>query len=351
MGSPVVVGPDGAVYGWTTQGRLMALTAGGKQRWSVLAREDFGGPPALGADGLLRGSGNVTVTASTRSVFRPIVALFAVSPQGKRAWTIRSLPWATVPNSVPFSKFTSPIVTAANLFYVPFVGPSYTSTQNNGVEIVSAGGVPIRRLLAGFGGPIAVALDGTVYQLGYNDDGQSALLASRPDGKVLWRQALTYEQSGSVVVGRHGTVYVSDGAGAGPHDTAEVAAYTPAGRLLWRRETNTGVATLAERLDGSVLIADARGLAAFSSSGAPLWRTPLEPSPVSASAPSLAVDSAGDAYIGSADGEVRAVSSRGALLWTLRAGDASRWAVPSVTLGPNGILTVVGTDGVLRVFH
>ncbi|HVC79949.1 MAG TPA: hypothetical protein VNL35_05525, partial [Chloroflexota bacterium] len=125
MVSPVIVGPDGTVYGWTAHS-LTALAAGGKQRWSVPAREDFGGPPALGSDGLLCGSGDLTGTSGTRSVFRPIVALFAVSPQGKQVWAIRSLPWATVPESVPFSKGVSPIVTAANLLYVPFVGPSYT---------------------------------------------------------------------------------------------------------------------------------------------------------------------------------------------------------------------------------
>jgi outer membrane protein assembly factor BamB len=351
MVSPVVIGLDGAVYGWTTHG-LTALTATGKQRWTVAGQEFFGGPPALGSDGLVRASGQLDVTSGTKWEAQPAIALFAVSPRGKRLWTIRSLPWATVPNSVPFSKLASPIVTEANQFYVPFVGPSYSSAQNNGVEIVGAGGVPIRRLLAGFGGPIAVAPNGTVYQLGYNYAGQSALLAGRPGGNVLWRRPVMYEQTESVMVGRHGTVYVSDGAGWGPHDAAEVSAYTPDGHRLWRRETNAGVATLAERQDGTILVADAHGLAAISASGAPLWRTPLGRSSSNAGAPSLAVDSAGTAYVGSADGEVRAVSPSGAVLWTVRAGGPSRpWEVSSVTLGPNGILTVVGTDGVLRVFR
>jgi putative pyrroloquinoline-quinone binding quinoprotein len=348
--APALIGPDSSVYGWGAGG-LTALTATGKRRWTVAAQESYGGPPALGADGLLRVSGQLASASGQAS--EPRVALFAVASKGRRVWTIRSLPWATVPQSVPFSKGMAPIVTAANLFYVPMVGPAYTSGQNNGVEVVSPSGVALRRLLAGFGGPIALSPTGIVYHLGYNYSGQTELLASRPDGVLLWHRTVPYDQEGTVLVGGQGAVYVSDGTGWGPSDLGEVAAYTPAGHLLWHLDTRGGVAALTERGDEIVLVADRSGLAAVSPSGTRLWRVPLGGSPANAgAAPSLALDAAGHAYVGSSDGQVRAVTPGGTLLWALRAGGPSRYgASPTVALGPHGVLVVTGTDNILRVYH
>jgi hypothetical protein len=345
---PAVIGPDGSAYGWGAKG-LTALSATGRPRWTVAAEESLGGPPALGADGLLRVSGQLPTTSGPAN--EPRLALFAISPRGQVVWAIRSLPWATVLQSVPFSKGVAPLVSAAGLFYVPVVGPAYTARQNNGVELVSPRGAAQRRLLAGFGGPIAVSPTGIVYQLGYDYAGHNALLASRADGVVLWRRAVAYDQEGSVLVGRQGVLYTSDGSGWGPGDRGEVAAYTPAGRLLWQRATS-GAASLAERADGVLLVADRSGLAALGPGGAERWRVPLGPSPANAAgAPSLAVDAAGRAYAGTAGGQVRAVSAGGTLLWTLGAGGRSPYgALPSVALGPRGTLVVAGTDGVLRLY-
>ncbi|HZS91748.1 MAG TPA: PQQ-binding-like beta-propeller repeat protein [Chloroflexota bacterium] len=351
LSGPALIGPDGSVYGWSHKG-LLALSATGRLRWIVPAEESFGGPPALGPDGLLRVSGQLPGAPARNLAREPRISLFAVASQGRRVWTIRSLPWATVPRSVPFSKGVAPIVTAANVLYVPFVGPAYQRWENTGVEIVSPRGTPLRRLLAGFGGAIAVAPGGTVYQLGYDYQGHNEILATRTDGALLWHRGVSYGQSGSVVVGLHGTVYVSDAGGWGPGDVGEVAAFTPAGRRLWQLATRGGPAALAERADGTILAADGNGLTALSPRGRRLWHVSLGRPPANAASPSLAVDAAGRAYVGSSDGRVRAVASGGTLRWTLDAGGPSRAGfTPSLALGPTSTLAVTGTDNVLRLYH
>jgi outer membrane protein assembly factor BamB len=353
MRAPVVLGPDDTLYGWSTTG-LIALNASGKRRWLLPVHEGFGGPPALDAEGTLRVSADVgSFFSGTGRAVDPHTAWLAVSPQGRRLWTIGALPWATVPQSVPFSKGVAPLVTAAGLFYVPLVGPAHTPRDTNrGVEVVSPRGVPLRRLFADDSGPIAVAPNGTVYLLGSDYAGQTALRAGRSDGRLLWQRDVGAEQSGSVVVGRDGTVYVSDGAGWNAHDAAEIAAYTPGGRLLWRRARSGGVAALAERGDGTLLTGDAQGLTAISAGGERLWHFALGHAPTTpGEAPSLAVDAAGNTYVGSADGRVRAVTPAGRLRWTVRAGGPTRLgSVPAVALGASGVLAVVGTDGILRVY-
>jgi outer membrane protein assembly factor BamB len=346
MYGPAIVGPDGGVYDWGNGG-LIALSATGHRRWTARMGEGMGGPPALGADGVVRVSAEIGTNFGD-----PHNAFVAVSPQGKRLWTVTSLPWASVPHSVPFSKGTAPIVTSDNVLYMPLVGPAYTHLENNGVEVVGARGKPLRRLLAGYGGPIAVAPNGAVYQIGYNYAGQSFLLASRPDGVLLWSRDLPYQQNGNVLVAGNGHVYVSDGRGWGSGDQGDVAAYTPAGKLLWHRATS-GVAALAERADGSILVAERGGLTAVGNRGARLWRAPLgRISDKDQAGYSLAVDAAGHAFIGGADGKVRAFTAGGKPIWTLSAGGPGLYGRGStVALGPNGVLVVVGTDNLLRYYQ
>ena len=349
---PPLVGPDGSVYSWG-RGGLIALTAAGQHRWTVPAEEFFGGPPALGSDGLVRVSGELPGPSGTFPPHNvPHIAIFALSATGRRLWTIRSLPWASVPQSVPFSKGEAPLVTAANVLYVPFVGPVYRPGANNGVEVIAPTGVPLRRLLAGWSGPLAVARDGTVYEIGGDSQGHTAVLASRTDGVLWWRRPVAYNQWGNVLVGRHGTVYVSAGMGLGQTDAGEITAYSVSGFLRWRLRT-AGVAALAERADGTVLAADGSGVSALSSRARRLWHRALGRPPTTPySSRSIAVDALGRAYVGSADGLVRAIAPDGAVLWTLRAGGPTNLgATPSVALGPQGTLVVAGTDGHLRVYR
>lgn len=357
LAGPPLIGPDGSVYSWGTGG-LSALTALGQRRWTVTAQEYFGGPAALGPDGMVRVSGELPMTSGTPTpgtypYTGPHMAIFALLSQGQRPWTIRTLPWATVPQSVPFSKGQAPLVTSANLLYVPFVGPVYGPGQNNGVEVISPGGTPLRRLLPGWSGTIALGRDGTVYEVGSDSQGHAAVLASRADGALRWSHPATYAGWGDVLIGRAGAVYVSDGAGLGRSDSGDVAAYTPRGRLLWHRQIRGGTAALAERSDGIILVATGAGLTALSPHGTRLWERALGAPPTTVKMPpSLAVDAAGRAYVGSGDGLIRAIAPTGTLLWTLRAGSpAQRGDVPSLALGPAGVLAVTATDGVLRLYR
>jgi outer membrane protein assembly factor BamB len=211
--------------------------------------------------------------------------------------------------------------------------------------------VPLQRQLAGWVGPIAVARDGTVYEIGGNQ-AYTAVLASRADGMLLWRRPVTYAEPGSVLIGLQGTVYASDATWFGPDDAGEVVACSASGRLLWRQRT-AGLAALTERADGSVLAADGSGVSALSPRGTRLWRRALGHVPAAVYAPpSLVVDASGRAYAGTADGLVHALAPNGTILWTLHAGGPTRGgASPSLALGPAGALLVVGTDGVLRLYR
>jgi hypothetical protein len=95
------------------------------------------------------------------------------------------------------SKGEAPLVTAANVLYVPFVSPVYRPGANNGVEVIAPTGVPLRRLLAGWSGPLTVARDGTVYEIGGDSQGHAAVLASRTDGVLWWRRPVAYNQWGT----------------------------------------------------------------------------------------------------------------------------------------------------------
>jgi outer membrane protein assembly factor BamB len=356
FGAPLI-GPDGAVYVWASGG-LVALTAAGQRLWTAPLQEFLGGPPALGADGIVRVSGEISgLTGAAMSSQNPHMAIVGLSPGGRPRWMIRALGWATVPQSVPFSKGEAPLVAPSGLLYMPFVGPVYRPSENTGVEMIASSGKPLRRLLSGWAGTIALGRDGSVYlmgaDMGRHNEGDAGLAATRPDGSVRWVRAVAGPMSGEVIVGRDGTIYASDGSGLGPGDSGEILAYTPAGRLLWRLGTRGGIAALAQRADGVVVAATATDLSALSPRGARLWRYALghASAPVN-TPPSLAVDAVGRAYVGSGDGAVQAFSPAGVLLWSLHTTDAAhRSGIPLLALGPAGRLAVTGADGVLRLYQ
>jgi len=301
-----------------------------------------GGPPALTPNGLVLVNGR---DASGQ-------AIAAVTAAGRRSWTVHALPWTTGIRSVPNSKDLAPLVTATGLLYMPFVGPDLNGRgDNQGMEVVSSTGTPLRVLQPGVPANVAVARDGTVYELGGRGT-HDALMALTPTGARRWTQPLGFAYGPGLLVGQGGTIYVADGTGVGPGQAAEVAAYTPEGRRRWRLHTADGAATLAERADGAVLVATATSLSAVSPQGKRMWRRTLGRLTRAAAAaptlPSLAVDVAGRVYVGSSDGMVRAIGSDGALLWTVRVGGPGP---SSLALGADGRLVVAGTDGHLRVYR
>lgn len=350
---PPLISRDGSVYGWGKAG-LIALTAAGQRRWTIPAQEFLGGPAALGPDGALRVNGELpAASGKLPAASEPHMSIFALSARGQRLWAIRALAWATVPQSVPFSKGEAPLVTAANLLYVPLVGPVYRPGENNGVEVVSAAGAPLRRLLPGWSGTIAVGHDGSLYEVGGDSQGHNALLAARADGAPQWSHPAAYDWWGDVLIGQQGTVYASDGTGLGRGDIGEVMAYTPAGRLRWRVQFHGGVAALAERDDGIILVATGTVLTALNAHGTRLWRLALgSPLRNIETPPALAVDAVGHLYVGTGDGDVRIVAPNGTLLGRFSTGGPSRdGSVPALALGPAGDLAVTGTDGVLRLYR
>ncbi len=332
-GEPLV-GATGDIYAWCGKG-LTALTMMGRRQWRVALSAGEGGPLALAPDGLVLANANDGMT-DYRHQF--IIALAAAT--GQQRWIVHSLPWAAALGAdVPNSKGAAPLVTAANLLYVPFVGPS----PYHGVEVFGPAGQSLRHLAPPAVQPallaVAAAPDGTLY-----DSLGSELVAYAPDGTVRWQRPI---YATVVLVGARGTVYTAEG-------TNGVGAYAPDGRLLWRRATGDEVLSLAERADGTVLALGRTGLGAVSPAGRQLWRRPMGrlsrtpyPQP-----PTIAVDAAGRAYVGSDDGAIRAIAPDGALLWTLPAGGPTTLdGTPSISLGPAGTLVVAGTDGRLRVYQ
>src|SRR5438552_3031024 len=180
-----------------------------------------------------------------------IVALAAAT--GQQRWKVDTLPWAPQLNNVPNSKGRAPLVTAASVLYVPFVGPGH---PNQGVEVFAPTGRPLQRLLPHVPpDAMVVAPDGICYELGGD-----TLTALAPAGAVRWQRT---SYADTLLIGQHGTVYAAGG--------DRLVAYSPGGRLLWSREMADQIDTLGERADGTVLAAGSAGLSAVSPTNHLLW--------------------------------------------------------------------------------
>lgn len=352
LGGSVVIGADGSIYGWG-RGGLRALDAQGHSRWVAPIINLEGGPPALAPHGLLLVNGlTLSGAGASRRAGMAVLALNTVT--GARRWAVHALPWAAAINgtfyvqdrplvmgrSVPLSKGVAPLVTPDGTLYMPFVGPG---SPNAGVEVITPRGQPLRRLAPNAEpSSIAWAPDGTLYEVGLR-----GLIALAPGGAQRWPRSpdVPLDNLGALLVGANGTIYAGDG--------TAVVAYAPSGRRLWQHETGATVAALAERADGVVLVVNTAELLALSHQGTALWQRALSrPAATPMVAASIAVDAAGRAYVGSADGLVRAIAPDGTLLWTLRAGKPTPVGdSPLIALGPQGMLVVAGTDGQLRVYR
>jgi outer membrane protein assembly factor BamB len=158
---------------------------------------------------------------------------------------------------------------------------------------------------------------------------------------VIW-----YHEVGSTaapLVGRHGTIYLGYG--------TRLVAFTPSGKLEWRRKEPDGALGLAERADGTILVVGRSTLTAARSNGSRIWSVRVGRSRGQFQIPSLIVDAVGTSYVGNADGRLRIISKSGKVLTSLAVnGRTHNGVVPDALLGPDGELVVNGADGVLRVY-
>ena len=295
-----------------------------------------GGPPVLAPDGTLYANGFTSRTISLNSA-----AILGISPRGHLTETVKP---------AAFAKGAAPAETSSGELYVPYVGP----TEAHAGLVAQANGKR-RFLQPGFAFySFAIGPKGSIYAVGRYSSHEDHLSVERlgPGGTVKWRHPIKYDGD-SVMVGRHGMVYVASGSAAGQSFPAstQISAYSTHGRLQWRRGTENGTVVLAQRADDAILAAGQTYLTAHSPvDGALLWKTRLGRSTLDA-VPSVAVDAAGTAFVGSGDGIVRIVSADGKLLGKIAAGKPSPTGTPEVAISADGRLVVVGTDDTLRVYN
>lgn len=316
------IDPDGNLYGsisdgTATQLQEAAFSPTGGVLWSHPARVE-GQIVGLGPTGIVFQIDNMRASG--------------YSAQGKRLWKTRTL---------GLLKGESPLVTDTNQLVAPIVGPEDDSARI-GVNIVSGAG-NVLQLLPGEWRSPALAPSGTIYLF---TQSSTVLQALSPTGALLWQRDVggTPDALLDPLVGQDGTVYVGNG--------THLVAVGADGQIRWSAEKPDEVLALAERADGSILSAGTDSLDAFSPDGTRLWSVPIGTSSdqLPAYRPSLIVDDAGTAYVGSGDGIVRVVSADGKLVGqTLGSGQHFDFA-PQILLGPDGRLIVNGADGVLQVY-
>jgi outer membrane protein assembly factor BamB len=268
----------------------------------------------------------------------------AFSPQGKRVWSNSRLGLA---------KGAVPLVVEDGRFFAPAEGHPEDGTS--GLYILTRRGKLIRHLARGiptFG--VAYAADGTTYTLVYDPGtAESSVAAFAPSFQEVWRQPLavsleTYGVCMCLMVGQHGVLFVGDG--------NTLSAIDARGHSLWHFAKPDGVLSIAERPDGSIAVAGNQWLTVVSEQGRKLFDADIRVRhPIGTNdaidKPSLVIDGAGTAYVGTADGEVLVVSSEGQLLDRLAVGGYHFGMTPRIMLGPGHALVVNGNDGVLRVYE
>jgi outer membrane protein assembly factor BamB len=321
-----VAGPESELYGCTSStsaddGKLVALDTSGKTLWSY---------PACLGPAAVAPNGNVLVVGSSPgpSTSANTIAA-ALASGGTLVWKIQ-----------PFGllKGTEPLVTAKDLFYVPVIGPHELTGSDPyiGLNIISPQGAVLRRLKAM--DSLALGQDGTIYAVS-----PGRMEALDPQGRLLWQHGFKGQHLAGPMVAKDGTIYVSY--------SQTLAAYAPSGRLVWKLRWHDGPLALAERSDGTILVAGRNQLGAVNPGGRRLWHVTIGHSAGQFIPPSLIVDAAGTAYVGSGDGKVRVISGTGKIRARLFAGGPKLASVPAIMLLASGRLIISGTDGVLRVYQ
>lgn len=267
----------------------------------------------------------------------------AVSASGTFMWQQKS---------IGLPKSAQPLVTNNGRFFIAAEGHPQDGTS--GLYVLSRQGKVIHHVARGepiF--DIAVGLDGSVYTLLYDwATGVSYAVAYSPGLQEQWRYKLTtsLEQSSCdcLMAGSGGRLYVGNG--------GTLLTLDAHGHLAWSLAKPDGSLSMAERPDGSVLLAGSRTLTAISAQGQILWNADIRIRHTigandSVRAPTLAVDSAGTAYVGTADGRIVVVDSTGLTNARIPAGGYRYGQTPLVMLGPRHTLVVAATDSIVRIYR
>jgi outer membrane protein assembly factor BamB len=252
MTSSPTIGPDGTIYAYSGPGKLYAIGADGKVRWTAAAGPSLRSSPALGPDG---------------TVYLPSTdgKLYAITPPagggetGAVAWTF------------DFGQHLgpTPLLTAAKggggangigSGASPTIGPEgtiYVGANNSNFYAIGPDGslkwlFEAERELAGIWATAALSADGKTLYFGANKGGIYALNAA--DGSKVWQFPIYGSVYSSPALDAKGILYTGSTVGH------VFAIDTSTGRPLWDYDAGQEVWTAPSILpNGSLVVADRKG--------------------------------------------------------------------------------------------
>lgn len=256
--------------------------------------------------------------------------IHAFTRDGRPSWAV---------GDVGLFKGAVPLATADNRFIAPFVGhPGATA----GIDVITSAGRLAQRIEPGVSTwAVALAATGTIYAVielprpsdtaySYWD---TYLEALAPTGAGIWRVKLGSEQYSVVgcnclMIGQSGDIYLGY--------ANALYAYHSDGTVGWHRPIAGGVLSMAERPDGSIVIAAPDAVEALTPSGSILWQRhlPLQPANPGFSnvfGGDLITDAAGTTFVGGVNnsrGSITVLSSTGKRLAVLASGRAKYGILP-----------------------
>jgi outer membrane protein assembly factor BamB len=307
VNSSAAIGPDGAVYFGSADGKVYALNSNGTLRWALRTGGAVWSSPAVGGDGTvyvgsldgklyaLGGMGAVRWAFPTKDVIYSSPAIgvdgtvYVSSMDGKL--------YAVAPNGVQRWEFA----TDAGIYSSPIIGANgaiYVGSRDGGFYAISPDGARKWRWATGNWVEAAAAIGpgGTIY-VGSLD---GKVYALNPDGAKLWEYAAGAAVYASPAVGLDGMVYVASNDG-------HLHALTPQGTNKWEAvlDNRVGYSSVAIAADGTLYVAATDGkLYGIGPDGQRRWAFQTTNS-IIYSSPNIAAD--GTVYIGSSDGRLSAV--------------------------------------------
>jgi len=239
LSSPAIA-PDGTIYQGTFDGRMLALSPGGKMLWAYRTKLEIKSSPAVGDDG--------TIYFGTRDR-----KLYALTSAGKLKWEFSTGAWidsspaiasdgticfgswdknfyALTPEGTLKWKFaTSNLITASPA--IASDGTIYFGSHDRFFYALAPDGTLKWKFLTGAEIDVSpsIAADGTVY-FGSTDGN---LYALRPDGTELWRLRTGSYTASSPVLDAEGNLYL----GA----SRDYISAGRDGKLRWKHQTEVPI--------------------------------------------------------------------------------------------------------------